>query len=142
VNIDVGRVHYHRWLYVGSTTTDIASAYRNCPVRSNLKAGGRAWFVGAGGPMGRMHVQRAIEFANPPASILCTDVSDMRLDELCDSFAAQAAGKGIEFICLNPLNEADSEAKRAAFDHAGFDDIVVLAYSVLLRSAATSFCAA
>ena len=127
VNIDVGRVHYHRWLYVGSTTTDIARAYRDCPVRSNLKAGGRSWFVGAGGPMGRMHVQRAIEFANPPASILCTDVSDMRLDELCDSFAVQAAEKGIEFICLNPLNKADSEAKGAAFDHTGFDDIVVLA---------------
>jgi len=127
VNIDVGRVHYHRWLYVGSTTTDIARAYRDCLVRSNLKAGGRIWFVGAGGPMGRMHVQRAIEFANPPASILCTDVSDMRLDELCDSFAVQAAEKGIEFICLNPLNKADSEAKGAAFDHTGFDDIVVLA---------------
>ncbi|OGO28496.1 MAG: hypothetical protein A2W33_00210 [Chloroflexi bacterium RBG_16_52_11] len=127
VNIDVGRIHYHRWLYVGSTTTDITSAYRDCPVRSNLQAGGRAWFVGAGGPMGRMHVQRAIEFANPPASILCTDVSDMRLDELCSSFAAQAEEKGIEFICLNPLNKADAEAKRAVFDHSGFDDVVVLA---------------
>ena len=77
--------------------------------------------------MGRMHVQRAIEFSDPPASLLCTDVSDMRLDDLCTSFSAQAEEKGIEFICLNPLNEADAEAKRFAFDPPGFDDIVVLA---------------
>jgi len=127
VNLDVGRVHYHRWLYVGSRSSDIASAYRDFPARSNLKGGGRTWFVGAGGPMGRMHVQRAIEFSDPPASLLCTDVSDMRLDDLCTSFSAQAEEKGIEFICMNPLNEADAEAKRFAFDPPGFDDIVVLA---------------
>jgi len=126
VNVDIGRIHYHRWVYVGSTSTDIAAAYRDTPVRANLKPGGRAWFVGAGGPMGRMHVQRAIEFSEPPATIVCTDISDMRLNELCDSFAAQARAKGIDFICYNPANEADHATKKAAFDHAGFDDIVML----------------
>ena len=108
VNVDVGRVHYHRWVYVGSAGNDIAAAYHDFPVRSTLRPGGRAWFVGAGGPMGRMHVQRAIEFANPPATIVCTDVSDMRLGELCDSFAQQARDKGIEFICINPTNKAEA----------------------------------
>ena len=126
VNVDIGRVHYHRWVYVGSTTTDIAAAYRDTPVRANLKHGGRAWFVGAGGPMGRMHVQRAIEFSDPPATIVCTDISDMRLNELCDTFAAQAQAKGIRFICYNPTNEANKTTKMAASDHAGFDDIVML----------------
>jgi hypothetical protein len=32
--------------------------------------------------MGRMHVQRAIEFSDHPATIVCTDISDMRLNEL------------------------------------------------------------
>jgi threonine dehydrogenase-like Zn-dependent dehydrogenase len=126
VNVDVGRVHYHRWVYVGSTGTDVAAAYHPT-VRSNLKGGGRAWFVGAGGPMGRMHVQRAIGFNNPPAVIVCSDVSDMRLGELCDSFSEQAKAKGIEFICLNPTNKEEYEAKMAAFKPAGFDDIIVLA---------------
>jgi L-sorbose 1-phosphate reductase len=126
VNVDIGRVHYHRWVYVGSTSTDIAAAYRDTPVRANLKPGGRAWFVGAGGPMGRMHVQRAIEFSEPPATIVCTDISDMRLNELCDSFAVQARAKGIDFICYNPANVSDQATKKAAFDHAGFDDIVML----------------
>jgi threonine dehydrogenase-like Zn-dependent dehydrogenase len=127
VNVDVGRIHYHRWVYVGSTGLDIAAAYSATPVRSALRPGGKAWFVGAGGPMGRMHVQRAIEFSNPPGVIVCTDVSDMRLDELCTAFARQAHENGIRFVCLNPLNKADYEAGMAEFKESGFDDIVVLA---------------
>lgn len=127
VSVDVGRIHYHRWVYVGSTGLDIAKAYSAVPVRSALKPGGKAWFVGAGGPMGRMHVQRAIEFHNPPATIVCSDVSDMRLEELCSTFADQAREKGIRFICLNPMNKADYEAGMAEFKQDGFDDIIVLA---------------
>ena len=56
VNVDVGRVHYNRWVYVGGTSPDVARAYADRPVRSALKQGGSAWFIGAGGPMGRMHV--------------------------------------------------------------------------------------
>ena len=68
VDVDVGRVHYNRWVYVGGTGPDIARAYSDVPVRSALKPGGRAWFVGAGGPMGRMHVQRAIQVADGPGT--------------------------------------------------------------------------
>lgn len=126
-NIDVGRIHYHRWVYVGSSKDDIALAYNEVPVRSALKPGGLAWFVGAGGPMGRMHVQRAIEFNNPPATIVCSDVSDMRLGELCESFAAQAKEKGINFICLNPMHKEVYAESMDSFKQTGFDDIIVLA---------------
>jgi D-arabinose 1-dehydrogenase-like Zn-dependent alcohol dehydrogenase len=124
VNVDVGRIHYHRWTYVGTTGNDLAAAYQPA-IRSNLKPGGKAWFIGAGGPMGRMHVQRAIEFNDPPGTIVCTDVSDMRLSELCDSFSAQAEAKGINWLCLNPMNKAEYAAKMAEI--GDFDDIVVLA---------------
>jgi threonine dehydrogenase-like Zn-dependent dehydrogenase len=124
VNVDVGRIHYHRWVYVGTTSNDLAAAYQPA-VRSNLKPGGKAWFIGAGGPMGRMHVQRAIEFNDPPGTIVCTDVSDMRLGELCDAFSAQAEAKGIKWLCLNPMNKAEYAAKMAEIGE--FDDIVVLA---------------
>ena len=127
INVDVGRIHYHRWVYVGTTKEDVAAAYHDLPVRSNLKPGGHAWIVGAGGPMGRMHVQRAIEFNNPPAILLCTDISDMRLGELCEAFADQAKAKGIQFLCLNPTKTAEYEAKTADLRQSGFDDIVVLA---------------
>jgi threonine dehydrogenase-like Zn-dependent dehydrogenase len=127
VEVDIGRVHYNRWVYVGGPGPDIARAYSDVPVRSVLRPGGRAWFVGAGGPMGRMHVQRAIQIADGPSAIVCTDVSDLRLTDLWATFAAEAEVKGIEFICLNPMNKEEYAAGMAPFKERGFDDIVVLA---------------
>ncbi|HVN52833.1 MAG TPA: alcohol dehydrogenase catalytic domain-containing protein [Anaerolineaceae bacterium] len=126
VSIDVGRVHYHRWVYVGSTGNDIAEAYSRVPVRSALKPSGRAWFVGAGGPMGRMHVQRAIQFTDAPCLMLCTDVTADRLEDLYQSFKDEAISKGIEFVCLNPAVPADA-ARIAEYQREDFDDIIVTA---------------
>ncbi len=126
VAVDVGRVHYNRWLYVGGRGPDIARAYSDVPVRAALRPGGRAWFVGAGGPMGRMHVQHALEIADGPATIVCTDVSQARLEDLCTTFAAEAEARGIEWLCLNPTDRAAYEAAMARFREQGFDDIVVL----------------
>ncbi len=76
--------------------------------------------------MGRMHVQRALESASPPRTIVCTDVSDLRLGELEASFAGEAAASGIQFVCLNPNDRPTYERGMAAFAN-GFDNIVVLA---------------
>ncbi len=127
VNVDIGRVHYNRWVYVGSSSPEISHAYTDTPVRSSLKPAGRAWFVGAAGPMGRMHVQRAIQKAQGPSIILCTDVSESRLNDLELSFGAEAREKGLEFICLNPMEKESYEAGIAPFKEGGFDDIIVLA---------------
>jgi hypothetical protein len=134
VAVDVGRIHYNRWVYVGAPGPDIAQAYSKVPVRSTLKPGGRVWFVGAGGPMGRMHVAHALargtradQAHDGPGAIVCTDISDLRLDELCTSFAAEAEGQGIEWSCLNPLNKEAYEAGMARYKDGGFDDIIVLA---------------
>jgi len=127
VNVDVGRVHYNRWVYVGGTSPDVARAYADRPVRSALRQGGSAWFIGAGGPMGRMHVQRAIQVAGAPAVIVCTDVSDLRLADLQESYSAEAAEKDIEFICLNPMNKEAYAEGMARFREGGFDDVIVLA---------------
>jgi threonine dehydrogenase-like Zn-dependent dehydrogenase len=138
VNVDVGRVHYNRWVYVGGTSPDVARAYADHPVRSALKQGGSAWFIGAGGPMGRMHVQRAIQVAGAPAIIVCTDVSDLRLADLQESYGAEAAEKGIEFICLNPMNKEAYAEGMARFREGGFDDVIVLApVPVLIADGAT-----
>jgi len=140
VAVDIGRVHYNRWTYVGGSDPDIARAYSNVPVRSTLKPGGRAWFVGAGGPMGRMHVQRAIQLADGPSTVVCTDVSDVRLDDLCVSFGAEAEAKGVDWICLNPLDKDAYAAGMAPFKESGFDDIIVLApVPAVISDAATYF---
>jgi D-arabinose 1-dehydrogenase-like Zn-dependent alcohol dehydrogenase len=142
VSVDVGRVHYNRWVYVGGKGPDVARAYSDLPVRSTLKSGGRAWFAGAGGPMGRMHVQRAIQVAERPMTILCTDVSDLRLDDLCTSYAAEAKAKGIEFICVNPTKGEQYQSTLSAFrEKGGFDDIIVLAPIPALISEAAGYLA-
>lgn len=127
VAVDVGRIHYNRWVYVGGMHPDIARAYGEVPVRSMLKPDGCAWFVGAGGPMGRMHVQRALQIADHPAVVVCTDISDLRLEDLWTTFSAEAEAKGIRFVCLNPTNKEAYEAGMARFKDSGFDDIIVLA---------------
>ena len=126
VQVDVGRVHYNRWTYVGGSDPDIARAYSDIPIRSTLRPGGKAWFVGAGGPMGRMHVQRSLQIADGPSTIVCSDVSSSRLHDLCTTFTAEAEAKSIKFICLNPLEEGYAVGLAAA-EKAGFDDIMVLA---------------
>jgi len=127
VAVDVGRVHYNRWVYVGGRGPEIAGAYQDVPVRAALRPRGRVWFVGAGGPMGRMHVQRALQSADPPGTIVCSDVSDLRLDDLCTSFAAEAAARGIHFVCLNPAKKETYQVAMGSFKEQGFDDVVVLA---------------
>jgi threonine dehydrogenase-like Zn-dependent dehydrogenase len=127
VKIDVGRIHYEDWVYVGATGNDIAQAYAQTPVRPDLKAGGTTLFAGAGGPIGRMHLQRAIEKRNGPQTIVCTDASDVRLKDLEDSYAAEAKAKGIRLVCLNPMQKEAYAKGMAEFTAKGFDDVVVLA---------------
>ncbi len=141
VQVDIGRTHYNGWLYAGGAGPDIARAYDRVPVRSELKPGGRAWFVGAGGPMGRMHVQRAIQIADGPATILCTDVSTPRLDDLRATFAAEAQAKGVHLVCLNPLEKDAYASGMAAFEELGFDDIIVLAPVPAVVSEANAYLA-
>lgn len=126
VKIDVGRIHYNRWVYIGGSEKDISCLYSRMPVRSSLKPGGRVLFVGAGGPMGRMHVQHAIEEKDGPSTIICTDVSDLRLNDLYLSHAEEVKKKGIELICLNPKHE-DYMKKMEKLKGQGFDDVIVFA---------------
>ena len=126
--IDVGRIHYNRWVYVGTKGSNISRAYTDIPVRSTLRTGGKTWLVGAGGPIGRMHLQRAIEIPDGPGTIVCTDVSDSRLEDLRISFEGDAKSKNINLVCLNPTKKDEYNQKMAELRATGgFDDIIVLA---------------
>ncbi len=127
VKVDAGRIHYKRWLYVGGPGPDIACAYADVPVRPALRPGGRAWFVGASGPMGRMHVQYAIESASSPRAILCTARSDRRLSFIESVYRPEAEAKGIAFTCASRADEASYHQTLEEVGAAGFDNIVVLA---------------
>jgi threonine dehydrogenase-like Zn-dependent dehydrogenase len=129
VAVDVGRVHYNRWLYVGGKGPDIARAYADTPARSSLKPGGRTWFVGAGGPMGRLHVQRAVEIAGSPTTILCTARTNQRLPTVEAICREDAEAKGIRFVCTS-LEDEDYDETVEELGGAMFDDVVILAPAV------------
>ena len=129
VNVDVGRVHYNRWVYVGGDEPRRRPRLQPiCRSAPTLKPGGSAWFVGAGGPMGRMHVQRAIQVAGGPAVIVCTDVSDLRLEDL-QRLLRRGSGRERDRVHLPQPDEQRGVRRRAwpASATSGFDDIIVLA---------------
>jgi threonine dehydrogenase-like Zn-dependent dehydrogenase len=127
-NIDIGAIHYenHRYLGGGDTLEAVAEANR----RNDLKPGGSALFIGAGGPMGQMHVQRAIEKADGPRLVVVTDLDGGRLAYIRKRFGAMAALKGKRLETLAPdefpspymMNETIK-----SYAPMGYDDVVVLA---------------
>ena len=100
--IDAGRIHYHYTAYVGSSDTDIASSYGQARNRCELMPGGTALFVGAGGPMGQMHVQRAIEKKDGPAVIVASEVNPERAAVLRKIAAPLAEQNHKRFELYNP----------------------------------------
>ncbi|MFW5714086.1 MAG: hypothetical protein ACOCYU_05390, partial [Brevefilum sp.] len=126
VEVDVGRVHYNRWLFLGGDEKDISEIYRKAPARTGLSPGGRAMFLGAGGPMGRMHVQHAIESQHPPSVIVCSDISDTRLKDIDETFGGEAQAKGIAWHIVNPMAVEGLKKIVSKVDGTGFDDIIML----------------
>lgn len=110
--VDVGRVHYDGWRYVGPRSN----------TRADLKPGGVTWLLGSGGPMGQMHVQRTLCLPNPPRRLVVTDRNDHRIEALRERFAPMAADRGVELVLVNIRNGFEPT------DYApdGYDDIVVL----------------
>jgi threonine dehydrogenase-like Zn-dependent dehydrogenase len=121
--VDVGRVHYRAMRLVGSTDGRVRAAYADNP-RETLKPGGKAWFVGGAGPMGTMHVIKAIMDDKGPATVLVTDMSDERLANLAHlvSILTKKGGRNVDLTVRNAKSVAPAEL--AAF--GGFDDVVGL----------------
>ncbi len=140
--IDTGWLHYDHIALVGTRGPDIAAAY--APVRSMLRAGGRLWLLGAAGPMGQMHLQRALEVGPRPSLIVATNRSSPRISELQTRFGPIAQDYGVQLVCLTE-EALGPEAFRAQLweltDGAGFDDIVVLAPSIRAIEGASSLLA-
>jgi len=144
LSIDVGRVHYEYWYYTGNPGPDISVSYDNHRRVSDLKPGGSAWFLGAGGPMGQMHVQRACEMPNGPSLIVATDINPDRLQELKDRFIAAAEAHERTLIVLNPndFSPEEFEAKICELSSGcGFDDVVALVPVPALVEQAARHCA-
>lgn len=127
VDADVGRLHYDYIAFIGCQGPDIAAAYGEARNRCELSANGTAVFVGSGGPMGQMHVQRAIELQNGPKKIVATEISDQRLEALQERYAPLAEANGCELFIFNPQTSKQSlyDFVMEITDGQGADDVVV-----------------
>lgn len=132
VRLDIGRLHYDNLAIMGATSHDLSAAY--APIRTQLRPGGVAWILGAGGPMGQMHLQRALEIDNHPAKVVANDLSTPRMKAVEAKFAGLAQETGVELVCISQEsypNADDFKARMLAESGGrGFDDIAVLAPSV------------
>ncbi|MBC7235330.1 MAG: hypothetical protein H5T69_05770, partial [Chloroflexi bacterium] len=130
--VDVGRLHYDHISLTGTESQDLSQAY--VPIRTELLAGGNAAFLGAAGPMGQMHVQRALQRPDGPRLIMATDLVPERLAVIETKFARLIeARRGMTRVILRtPDGRAPAEFNRGLVEASGghgYDDIVVLAPS-------------
>ena len=127
VDTDVGRLHYDYTAYLGGQGPDIAASYGEARNRCDLRSKGTTVFVGAGGPMGLMHVQRAIQQPDGPSKIVATEMSDERLKSLEDRLAHLAESNDCELFTFNSQTADQSlhDFVMGITDNLGADDVVV-----------------
>jgi threonine dehydrogenase-like Zn-dependent dehydrogenase len=127
--VDVGRVHYRKLELVGSVDGKVGASYRTNN-RESIRPGGRAWFVGGAGPMGQMHVIKAVMDEQGPSEILVTDLSDERLDSLKHlvSLLCKDRNCNVSLTFENPKDLPAEELDTFLNQKypGGFDDVVVL----------------
>jgi threonine dehydrogenase-like Zn-dependent dehydrogenase len=127
VDADVGRLHYDYIAFVGNQGPDIAASYGEARNRAELKSGGTALFIGAGGPMGQMHVQRAIEMPDGPSVLIATEINPDRLNALEKQFVPLAEEHGLK---LHVFDSGRDDISLKDFvmdltDNQGADDVVI-----------------
>jgi len=117
---------------VGTTEKMVAAGYQ--PIRVDLLPRGNSMFIGAAGPMGQMHFQRALQAEESPRLMVATSRVMGRLKLLKPKFARMIEGQlgEIEVIVKafgpHPTPEFDRGLMALTGDE-GYDDIVVLAPS-------------
>lgn len=82
VNIGVGRVHYGFTRWVGTTGFDAAESYTYIPANTEIRPNDSIVVIGAGGPMGQMHIIRNACSGIRGISQVGTDVDDARIASL------------------------------------------------------------
>ena len=82
VPMAIGRVHYGNVRITGTLGCDPAEAMRNIPETDEIRPGDKINVIGAGGPMGLMHVVRNICQGVDGIVVYAGDVSDERLEAL------------------------------------------------------------
>lgn len=139
VEIDVGRLHYHYTAFLGTTGPDASAAYGEARNRAELRADGVTVVVGAGGPMGQMHVERALTLSAGPRLVIGVDLDAGRLGAAAAKLepVARARGRELAIATLGPEPTSLLDLVARHTSGRGADDVVVTAPSAgAVRAAA------
>ncbi len=110
----VGRVHYGGIRIIGTTGRDPAESMEIIPATGEIRPRDRINVVGAGGPMGMMHVIRNICQGVEGVSVSAADVDDNRLAALTEIAAPLAKKNKVEYKPYNPTRDKTTKS----FDYA------------------------
>ena len=101
----IGRVHYGGIRIIGTTGSNPADSMKIIPETDEIRPGDKINVVGAGGPMGMMHVIRNICQGVEGVSVFGSDVDDERLATLTKIAVPLAEKNGIEYKTYNPKKQ-------------------------------------
>ena len=105
----VGRVHYGGIRIVGTTGSEPADSMEVIPDADEIREGDKINVIGAGGPMGTMHVVRNICQGIEGVSVFAGDLDDNRLNILTRIAAPLAKKNGVEYKPYNPTKDKIAE---------------------------------
>ncbi len=101
VALDIGRVHYDLTRWTGTAGISAAAGYAAIPPDGELRSRDRYAVIGAAGPMGLMHVVRAVSAGWHDLSIEALDIDDARLEHLRQTAGPIAESRGVELAVIN-----------------------------------------
>jgi len=137
VQVDVGRIHYDYVAYLGNPGPDAGASYGEARNRCELRGGGVALFVGAAGPMGQMHVQRALELDDGPRTVIGSDVNPARLAAMVASLSGLAEANGRKLIAVGPDQDLAAVVARETRGRGADDVVVSVPVAAVMAQAAT-----
>ncbi|HVT90570.1 MAG TPA: alcohol dehydrogenase catalytic domain-containing protein [Tepidisphaeraceae bacterium] len=109
VNTGVGRVHYGMTRWIGTTGSNAADSYKIIPATTEIRPNDSIIVIGAGGPMGQMHIIRNICAGIPGISQVGTDMDDPRLNSLGAKANALATANKTPLKLVNTSKEKITE---------------------------------
>jgi threonine dehydrogenase-like Zn-dependent dehydrogenase len=105
----VGRVHYSGIRIVGTTGSDPAESMEHIPATTEIRPGNKINIIGAGGPMGMMHVIRNICQHVQGVVVSAAELDESRLALLSQIAVPLADKNNVTYKPYNPAKEKLAE---------------------------------
>lgn len=110
VMTQIGRVHYGSIRIIGTTGFDLAESMQYIPGSGEIRKGDKINVVGAGGPMGVMHVIRNICQGVENITVYAGDLDIARINALSAIAEPLAKTNGVGYESYDPSKESPDAA--------------------------------